>query len=163
MVPGEPGSLFAGHPPGLHRETGFHNLSLSFLHTARVRRVPPCASNAVQRRAKLDDGVYKQAIFEGIIEVAAHELKNNGSFKFAAALNLKLKKKPACAVRKDVNPFTQEPCAFEAKPASKIVRALPMKKLKEMMDPDMNGFYLGGGLWPIEPMQLFFGMTAAAP
>ena len=46
-------------------------------------------------------------------------------------MNLKLKKKPARAVRKDVSPFTQEQYAFGAKPASKIVRAIPMKRLKD--------------------------------
>ena len=30
--------------------------------------------------------------------------------------------------------FTKEPCVFKAKPASKTVRALPMKKLKEMIN-----------------------------
>merc|ERR1712232_156873 len=74
-----------------------------------------------------------RAVMEGIVEVAAQELKKNGSFKLAGALNLKLKKKPARAARKGVNPFTKEPCVFKAKPASKTVRALPMKKLKEMI------------------------------
>ena len=31
------------------------------------------------------------------------------------------------------NPFTKEPCVFKAKPASKTVRCLPMKRLKEML------------------------------
>merc|ERR1712159_691915 len=72
-----------------------------------------------------------KAVVEGIIEVAAGELKKSGSFKLAGALNLKLKKKPAQPARKGVNPFTKEPCVFKAKPASTTVRALPMKKLKE--------------------------------
>merc|ERR1712188_113740 len=75
-----------------------------------------------------------KAVMEGIIEIAAEQLKKNGSFKLAGALNLKLKKKPARAARKGVNPFTKEPCVFKAKPASKTVRALPMKKLKEMIN-----------------------------
>merc|ERR1711900_88164 len=75
-----------------------------------------------------------KAVMEGIIEIAAAELKKNGRFKLAGALNLKLKKKPARAARKGVNPFTKEPCVFKAKPASKTVRALPMKKLKEMIN-----------------------------
>ena len=49
-------------------------------------------------------------------------------------LNMKLKKKPAKAARKGVNPFTKEPCVFKAKPASKTVRVLPMKKFKEMVN-----------------------------
>merc|ERR1712206_46278 len=75
-----------------------------------------------------------KAIVEGIVNVAAAELKKTGSFKLAGALNMKLKKKPAQPARKGVNPFTKEPCVFKAKPASKTVRALPMKKLKEMIN-----------------------------
>merc|ERR1719352_2001504 len=71
---------------------------------------------------------------KGIIEVAAEQLKKNGKFKLAGALNLKLKKKPARAAKKGVNPFTKEPCVFKAKPASKTVRALPMKKFKELIN-----------------------------
>merc|ERR1711959_463314 len=69
-----------------------------------------------------------KAVMEGIIEVAAEQLKKNGKFKLAGALNLKLKKKPARAAKKGVNPFTKEPCVVKAKPASKTVRALPMRK-----------------------------------
>merc|ERR1712216_431947 len=75
-----------------------------------------------------------KAVIEGIVSVAAAELKKAGQFKLAGALNMKLKKKPAQPARKGVNPFTKEPCVFKAKPASKTVRALPMKKLKEMVN-----------------------------
>ena len=53
---------------------------------------------------------------------------------FAGALNLKLKKKLGCPVCKGVDPFTKEPCVFKATLASKTVRALPMKKLKEVIN-----------------------------
>ena len=49
-------------------------------------------------------------------------------------LNIKLKKKPATAARKCVNPFTKEPCVCKSKPASKIVKCFPMKKFKEMVN-----------------------------
>merc|ERR1712187_791877 len=75
-----------------------------------------------------------KGVVEGIVAVAAGELKKNGSFKLAGALNMKLKKKPATPARKGVNPFTKEPCVFKAKPASKTVRAFPMKKLKELIN-----------------------------
>merc|ERR1719384_1773038 len=55
---------------------------------------------------------------EGLLAVAAEQLKKNGSFKVAGALKLKLKSKPAQAARKGVNPFTKEPCVFKARPAS---------------------------------------------
>merc|ERR1712007_185730 len=75
-----------------------------------------------------------KAIVDGLMEVAAAELKKNGAFKIGGCLNMKLKKKPATPARKGVNPFTKEPCVFKAKPASKTVRALAMKKLKEMIN-----------------------------
>ena len=60
--------------------------------------------------------------------------KKAGKFKLGGMLNMKLKKKPAVAARKGVNPFTKEPGVFKAKPASKIVRVLAMKKLKELVN-----------------------------
>merc|ERR1719420_2575124 len=75
-----------------------------------------------------------KAVITSYLELAAGELKKNGKFKIGGCLNLKLKKKPAVAARKGVNPFTKEPCVFKAKPASKTVRALPMKRFKEMVN-----------------------------
>merc|ERR1719502_741063 len=71
---------------------------------------------------------------EAYMAVAASQLKTAGSFKLAGSINMKLKKKPATSARKGVNPFTKEPCVFKAKPASKTVRALPMKKFKELIN-----------------------------
>merc|ERR1712057_152170 len=65
--------------------------------------------------------------------VAVEQVKKSGSFKLGGMLNMKLKNKPATKARQGINPFTKEPCVFEAKPASKTVRCLPMKKLKEML------------------------------
>merc|ERR1719484_461892 len=75
-----------------------------------------------------------QAAVEGLLGLAAAQIKKNGSFKVAGMLNLKLKVRPATKARKGVNPFTKEPCVFKAKPASKTVKAIPMKKLKEMVN-----------------------------
>merc|ERR1711967_9774 len=75
-----------------------------------------------------------RAVAEAYMALAAAQLKKAGKFKFAGALNMKLKKKPATAARKGVNPFTREPCVFKAKPASQTVRALPMKRFKEMVN-----------------------------
>merc|ERR1711934_1212503 len=71
---------------------------------------------------------------EAIMGVASEELKKIGSFKLAGMLNMKLKKKPATPARKGVSPFTKGPCVFKAKPASKTVRVLAMKKLKEAIN-----------------------------
>ena len=74
-----------------------------------------------------------KAVVETLMGVATTELKKNGSFKFAGMMNMKLKNKPATKARKGVNPFTKEPCVFKAKPASKTVKVLAMKKLKTML------------------------------
>merc|ERR1711881_230241 len=89
--------------------------------------------SAVAETVGLKPKEVKGAI-EGIVSLAAHQLKKNGNFKIGKVLNLKLKSKPATPARKGVNPFTKEPCVFKAKPASKTVRALPMKRLKEMVN-----------------------------
>merc|ERR1711937_40963 len=75
-----------------------------------------------------------KAAVEGLMGLAAAQVKKNGSFKIAAMLNLKLKVKPAKPARKGVNPFTKEPCVFKARPASKTVKVYPMKKLKEAIN-----------------------------
>merc|ERR1739849_31040 len=75
-----------------------------------------------------------KAAVEGLIAVAADQLKKNGSFKVGGAVNLKLKSKPARPARKGLNPFTKEPCVFKARPASKTVKGFAMKKLKEMIN-----------------------------
>merc|ERR1712134_192498 len=91
------------------------------------------AFSAVAEKSGLKNKDVK-VVVTNYMELAASELKKNGSFKIGGCLNLKLKKKPARPARKGVNPFTKEPCVFKAKPASKTVRALAMKKLKEMIN-----------------------------
>ena len=71
-----------------------------------------------------------KAVVEGLVAVAAEQLKKAGKFKLAGALNLRLKKKPATPARKGVNPFTREPCVFKAKPASKTVKRLAASKVQ---------------------------------
>merc|ERR1711865_990791 len=75
-----------------------------------------------------------KAAVEGLFAVASQEMKKNGSFKFGGVLNMKLKNKAATKARKGINPFTKEPCVIKAKPASKGVRVLAMKKFKEMVN-----------------------------
>merc|ERR1712083_333137 len=71
---------------------------------------------------------------DAYVSLVATQVKKNGAFKLGGALNLKLKKTAARPARKGVNPFTKEPCTFKAKPASKTVKALALKKLKDMIN-----------------------------
>ena len=49
-------------------------------------------------------------------------------------LKLKVVKRPATKAREGINPFTGEKMTFKAKPASKKVRALPLKNLKSFVN-----------------------------
>merc|ERR1719213_1413270 len=75
-----------------------------------------------------------KAVMDSYLDACASELKKVGTVKIGQALKLKLKVKPATPARKGVNPFTKEPCVFKAKPASKNVKALALKKLKEAVN-----------------------------
>merc|ERR1712046_150266 len=94
---------------------------------------PSGAIAAVHEKSGLKNKDAK-VIIAACMELAADELKNNGQVKIAGPLNLKLKRKVVTPACKGVNPFTKEPCVFKAKRASKTVRALAMKKLKEMVN-----------------------------
>merc|ERR1711988_94082 len=74
-----------------------------------------------------------KGVMDAVMGVAAEQVKKSGSFKLGGMLNMKLKNKPATRARKGINPFTKDPCVFKAKPASKTVRCLALKKLKEML------------------------------
>ena len=89
--------------------------------------------SAVAEKLDVKAKVVKTVVDE-LIEITASELKKTGTFKLGGILNLKLKSKPATPARKGINPFTKEPMVFKAKPASKTVRVLAMKKLKEMVN-----------------------------
>jgi DNA-binding protein HU-beta len=45
---------------------------------------------------------------------------------------VKVRRKPATKARKGINPFTGEPTIFKAKPATNVVKILPLKAMKEM-------------------------------
>ncbi len=65
--------------------------------------------------------------------VDAHLSKNGPAvFSWPGLFKMKVVKKPATKARKGINPFTGEPTTFKAKPASRKVKILPLKNLKEM-------------------------------
>jgi nucleoid DNA-binding protein len=73
------------------------------------------------------------ALFSALDEVIDKNLRGAGVFTLPGLLKLKVVKKPATKARKGTNPFTGEEMTFKAKPAMRKVKALPLKKLKEMV------------------------------
>ena len=75
------------------------------------------------------------SVFEGLQGLISNSLgkKGAGIFTVPGLLKLKVVRKPATKEREGVNPFTGEKMIFKAKPARNVVKALPLKNLKQMV------------------------------
>lgn len=69
---------------------------------------------------------------EGLIETSLGK-KGPGIFVMPGLMKIKVKHKPKQPAKKGRNPKTGEEMMIAAKPASKTVRVLALKKLKEMV------------------------------
>ena len=96
----------------------------------------PTKSEILNHIAKDTDLSRKQvaAVFESLAGLIKKSLRSNGLFTLPGLMKLKVVKKPATKAREGVNPFTGEKMMFKAKPASKKVRAMPLKNLKAMVN-----------------------------
>jgi nucleoid DNA-binding protein len=76
------------------------------------------------------------AVFESLNGQIKKSLGGRGApglFSIPGLLKMKVVKKPARKARKGTNPFTGEEMMFKAKPASKAVKVLALKGLKDMV------------------------------
>ena len=98
---------------------------------------PPTKSEILTRIAEETDLTRKDvaAVFESLSGVIESNLKPRGPgiFNMPGMFKIKVIKKKARPARKGINPFTGEEQMFKAKPASKGVKILPLKGLKEMV------------------------------
>ena len=72
-------------------------------------------------------------VFESLNGIIKKSLRGNGLFTLPGLLKLKVVKKPATKAKQGINPFTKQPMMYKAKPARNVVKALPLKPLKEMV------------------------------
>ena len=72
-----------------------------------------------------------KGVLETLATIGYKELKKAGIFVVPGFAKFVVIKKPATKERKGTNPFTGEPMTFKAKPARKIVRARPVKAVKD--------------------------------
>jgi nucleoid DNA-binding protein len=70
-------------------------------------------------------------VMDTLTDVGHKELKKNGIFLVPGFAKFVVVKKPARPARDGINPFTKEKQRFAAKPASKAVRARPVKAIKD--------------------------------
>jgi nucleoid DNA-binding protein len=72
-----------------------------------------------------------KGVIETLATVGHKELKKSGVFVVPGFAKFVVVKKPATKAREGTNPFTGEKMMFKAKPARKIVRARPVKAIKD--------------------------------
>jgi DNA-binding protein HU-beta len=72
-----------------------------------------------------------KAVIEQMATVGYKELNESGEFVVPGFVKMSVVNKPATEARSGVNPFTKEPMEFAAKPASKSVKASPLKVAKD--------------------------------
>ncbi|HEY4122086.1 MAG TPA: HU family DNA-binding protein [Byssovorax sp.] len=74
-----------------------------------------------------------KTVLESLADIAHKELKKSGIFTVPGFAKFRVVKKPATKARQGINPFTKQPQTFAAKPASKSVRARPIKAIKDAL------------------------------
>jgi DNA-binding protein HU-beta len=72
-----------------------------------------------------------KTVMEHLATVGYKELNESGEFVIPGFVKLSVVNKPATEARSGINPFTKEPMEFAAKPASKTVKASPLKVVKD--------------------------------
>ena len=101
-------------------------------------RKPPTKSEIYSEIAE-DTGLTKKDV-AAVFDSLSGQIKKNlggrsapGVFTVPGLMKLKVVKKPARKARMGINPFTKEEVMFKAKPASKSVKVLALKGLKDMV------------------------------
>jgi nucleoid DNA-binding protein len=69
-------------------------------------------------------------VLESLQMIMHAHVKAGCAFAHPGMYKITVVKKPATKARKGINPFTGEPTTFKAKPARKVVKIKPLKKLK---------------------------------
>ncbi len=75
------------------------------------------------------------SVLDGLTQVIGKSLGKRGPkvFSVPGLVKFKVVNKKAKKARKGVNPFTGEEMMFKAKPARNVVKAQPLKALKDMV------------------------------
>ena len=68
---------------------------------------------------------------DAMMSIVTEQLKSNGEVTIPGVIKLIVSDKPATPERPGINPFTKEPTIIKAKPARKVVKARPVKALKD--------------------------------
>ena len=72
-------------------------------------------------------------LLESLVSIGHKQLKKQGIFNLPGFCKFRVVKKPATKERKGIHPITRQETVFKAKPARKVVRARPVKALKDAL------------------------------
>lgn len=105
--------------------------------TAGAKKAP--SKSEIYTNIANETGLTKKDV-AAVFDSLAGQIKKNlggrgavGLFTVPGLMKIKVVNKPARPARKGVNPFTGEEMMFKAKPASKGVKVLALKGLKDMV------------------------------
>lgn len=73
-------------------------------------------------------------VIEALVTVGHEELKKNGIFVLPGFAKFIVVEKAARPAHEGINPFTKEKQLFAAKPATKTVKARPVKAMNDAVD-----------------------------
>src|SRR5687767_4491433 len=79
-----------------------------------------------------------KSVLESLCTIGYKELKKSGTFLVPGFAKFVVIKKPATKARQGINPFTGQPTTFKAKAARNVVRARPVKALRDASAPGTN-------------------------
>ena len=76
------------------------------------------------------------SVFDELAILIERHIKKRGPGKFSlpGLMKIEVKRKSATKARKGINPFTGEETVFKAKPARRVVKIRPLKKVKDMVE-----------------------------
>jgi nucleoid DNA-binding protein len=116
----------------------FSRLRRRFLNMAKTttKKSKPLSKSEVLNAVSEEVGEevsrkHVKQVIETLISIGHNELKKTGVFVLHGFAKFVVVKKPARPAREGINPFTKEKQKFAAKPASKAVRARPVKAVKD--------------------------------
>jgi len=98
----------------------------------------PMTKSAIVNEIAQNAGLTKKqvsSVFDELAVLIERHIKKRspGQFTLPGLMKIEVKRKPATKARKGTNPFTGEEMMFKAKPARKVVKIRPLKKVKDMV------------------------------
>ena len=104
---------------------------------AKAAPKPPTKTEVYANIAEKTDLTKRDvaAVFDALNDEIQKALKSRGpeTFTIHGLCKIVVQNKPATKEREGINPFTGEPTIFKAKPARKVIKIRPLKKLKDMV------------------------------